>query len=446
MADRRLDGLMARIAGLGHGGRFGRVIHVSQNSVTIAGLSDQARLGDRLEIRSGTGPALMAEVQSMGLDGIIAMPDGSLTGIAPGDRVRLLGPQTIAPDESWVGRILDADGRPLDGRPLMPGNVSRRFASPPPPARGRKPLGDRLRAGVPVFNTFLPFVRGQRIGLFAGSGVGKSTLLGQLARELEADIVVVALIGERGRELREFVDRVLGTEGMAKSIVVAATSDQPALSRKRCALSAMTIAEHFRDLGKNVLLLADSVTRFAEAHRDIALATGEPAGPGGFPPSMSQTIMELCERAGPGTAGKGDITAVFSVLVAGSDMEGPVADTLRGVLDGHIVLDRSIAEGGRFPAVDLLRSVSRSLPEAATVEENGLLMRARRIFAIYEKAELMIQAGLYTSGTDAEIDEAIRLRPALEAFLGTVEPQSISESYDRLAACLGQDRTTSDQE
>ncbi len=234
-----------------------------------------------------------------------------------------------------------------------------------------------------VLNTLLPIVAGQRLGLFAGSGVGKSRLLGQLARNMEADVVVVALIGERGREVNEFVTRVLGGEGMRCAVVVAATSDQSALTRRRCAWAAMSVAEHFRDTGRNVLLLADSVTRFAEAHREIAVAAGEAPALRGYPPSVAPLITALCERAGPGAAGQGHITAVFSVLVAGSDMEEPVADILRGVLDGHVVLSRDIAERGRFPAIDVGRSVSRSLPDAATAAENTLLpcrslLRGRR--------------------------------------------------------------------
>ena len=280
-------------------------------------------------------------------------------------------------------------------------------------------------------------VRGQRIGLFAGSGVGKSSLLAKFARGVAADVVVIALVGERGRELREFTERVLGPSGMARSVVVTATSDQSPLMRRSCAVTAMAVAEHFRDQGLQVLLLVDSVTRFAEAHREVALAGGEEASLRGFPPSLNQAIMGLAERAGPGPEGAGDITAVFSVLVAGSDMEEPVADILRGVLDGHVVMDRRIAERGRFPAIDLLRSVSRSLPEAATEEENALIGEARRLLGAYDRAELMIQAGLYAGGSDLVIDRAIKLWPGLDAFLAEVAPANgVSGSFDRLRACL----------
>jgi flagellum-specific ATP synthase len=284
-------------------------------------------------------------------------------------------------------------------------------------------MGGRLETGVAVFDTLLPLVQGQRIGLFAGSGVGKSSLLAKFARGVEADIVVIALIGERGRELREFTERVLGRAGMARSVVVAATSDQSPLARRRCALSAMTVAEHFRDQGLHVLLLADSVTRFAEAHREVAVAGGEDASLRGHPASLSHAIMALAERAGPGAEGGGDITAVFTVLVAGSDMDEPVADILRGVLDGHVVMDRRIAERGRYPAIDLLRSVSRSLPEAASPEENALIADARRVLGAYDRAEMMIQAGLYAKGSDPLVDRAVKLWPALDGFLAQDAPE-----------------------
>jgi len=275
--------------------------------------------------------------------------------------------------------------------------------------------------------------------LFAGSGVGKSSLLGSFARGVHADVVVLALVGERGRELRAFVEDVLGPEGMARSVVVAATSDQSPLVRRRCMLAAMTVAEHFRDRGLHVLFLADSITRFAEAHREVALAAGESAALRGYPPSLSHAIMSLAERAGPGAEGAGDITAVLSVLVAGSDMDEPVADILRGTIDGHVVLDRRIAERGRFPAVDLLRSVSRSLPDCALVDENAAITETRRLLGAWDRAELMVQSGLYAAGSDPLTDRAIRLYPALDAFLAEAAPQGgIQAGFVRLAGILAQ--------
>jgi flagellum-specific ATP synthase len=354
-----------------------------------------------------------------------------------GSLVRLKGQVGIAPDNSWIGRVVDPFGKQLDGKAIFRGPVMRPLLGAAPAAATRRSLGERLETGVAVFDTLLPVVRGQRLGLFAGSGVGKSTLLGKLARGISSDVVVIGLIGERGRELREFVERVLGPEGMARAVVVAATSDQSALVRRRCAWSAMAVAEHFRDQGLHVLLLADSVTRFAEAHREVALAGGEEASLRGYPPSVAPAIMAWAERAGPGPADSGDITAIFSVLVAGSDMEETVADILRGVLDGHVVMDRKIAERGRYPAIDLLRSVSRSLPQAASAAENADIVQARRLLGAYDRAELMIQAGLYSAGSDPLIDNAIRVWPALDTFLAEDAPEGgIAGSFGRLRAAL----------
>ena len=410
----------------------GRLVEISGGTLRVKGLEQLASQGDRVRI----GP-LGGEVLQLSPDGMVVLADGTVDGLMIGAPVELVGPAMIAPDDTWIGRVVDPHGRPLDGRPLLRGPLARAVQGPPPPAAQRRRLGERLSTGVAVFDTLLPLVRGQRIGLFAGSGVGKSSLLAKFARGVMADVVVIALIGERGRELREFTERVLGAAGMARSVVIAATSDQPALTRRRCAWTAMAVAEHFRDQGLHVLLLADSITRFAEAHREVALAAGESPALRGFPPSLNQAIMALAERAGPGPQTAGDITAVFSVLVAGSDMEEPVADILRGVLDGHVVMERKIAERGRFPAIDLLRSVSRSLPEAADAAENTLITEARRLLGAWDRAEMMIQAGLYTKGSDVTIDAAMRVWPALDAFLAEDAPaDGVAGSFRRLAAVL----------
>ncbi len=436
MAFAEFDLLRAEISDLGLARPVGRVAEVGRGTIEVSGLSECASLGDRAKIRCQSGREIGAEVLSLRQDMVTLLADGAVEGIAIRDQVELLGQARIAPHDSWVGRIVDAFGRPLDGRPLLRGAQERDLRAPPPAAAQRQRLGARIETGTAVFNTLLPLVRGQRIGLFAGSGVGKSSLLAKFARGVSADVVVIALIGERGRELREFVEKVLGPEGMARSVIVAATSDQSPLVRRRCAWAAMSVAEHFRDQGKHVLFLADSVTRFAEAHREVALAGGEPPSLRGFPPSTSHQIMSLAERAGPGLEGSGDITAVFSVLVAGSDMEEPIADILRGVLDGHVVLDRRIAERGRFPAVDLLRSVSRSLPDAASAAENTLIATARRLLGAYDRAEMMIQAGLYAAGSDPTIDAAIRVWPGLDDFLAQDEPENTQASFARMAQVL----------
>ncbi len=438
----QFDGLCAQIDGAEAVRAVGRVASVEGGVVQIAGLAGPARIGDRISIqRSGAAP-LAGEVVQLRDRMLIALPSASLEGIALNDRVRLLSPDTIAPADTWMGRIIDPSGNPLDGRPLLRGPMTRPLRAPPPPATERRSIGARLDTALAVMNTLLPVVQGQRVGLFAGSGVGKSSLLGHLAKHMEADVVVIAMIGERGREVRHFVDEVIGPEGLARTVVITATSDKSPLERRRCAWTGMAVAEHFRDQGRSVLLLADSITRFAEAHREVAVAAGEAPVLRGYPPSTAHQIMSLCERAGPGAGGQGDITAVFSVLVAGSDMDEPVADILRGVLDGHIVLSRDIAERGRYPAIDVLRSVSRSLPAAATEKENALLTQARKLLAVHDRNAMMIRAGLYAQGSDAEVDQAIAIWNDLDGFLARVESGGCSGSFQQLELVLRRGRAT----
>jgi flagellum-specific ATP synthase len=418
---------------------------VSGGVVLIDGLADRACIGDRVKVVREDADVLQGEVVQLAGRTLTMLPDGELEGIALGDRASVHSAAMVAPSDGWIGRIVDPDGQPLDGRGLNHGLQRRPIRASPPPPTDRRPMGARLSTGMAAFNTVLPIVTGQRIGLFAGSGVGKSSLLGQLAQNMEADVVVIAMIGERGREVRHFVDEVLGAEGLKRSVVVAATSDQSALVRRRCAWTAMTVAEHFRDQGKSVLFLADSITRFAEAHREVAVAAGEAPVLRGHPPSTSHLIMSLCERAGPGAEGQGDITGVFSVLVAGSDMDEPVADILRGVLDGHVVLDRAIAERGRYPAVDLLKSVSRSLPAAATPAQNETIQKMRKILSTYERNEMMITAGLYAQGSDPEIDLAIQLWPELEGFMSKLDVQGIDHSFNQLNLIMRRAQTKSSQ-
>ncbi len=418
---------------------IGRIMEIHRGTIEVSGLSKVAAQSDLVEIASSGGVRL-GEVLNLTADRVTILPDGDVEGLRIGDRVTLRGAGELAPDDSWIGRVIDPFGQALDGFPVLRGATTRSLRGTSINPTERRVLGARLETGLAIFNTLLPIVKGQRIGLFAGSGVGKSTLLAKLARGVHADVVVIALIGERGREVREFVERVLGPEGMKRSVVVAATSDQSPLVRRRAGWAAMTVAEHFRDKGQHVLFLADSVTRFAEAHREIALASGEGSSLRGFPPSTAQQITTLCERAGPGSGTAGDITAIFSVLVAGSDMEEPVADILRGVLDGHVVMDRQIAERGRFPAIDLLRSVSRALPGAATDAENALISAARQRLGAYAKSEMMIQAGLYAAGSDPMIDAAIDCFPRLDAFLAEDEQNDTAASFRRLGRCMMPDK------
>lgn len=426
------DLLRAQLRGIKTARAVGKISAVGRDCVTVSGLDRVAALGDRVRL----GADVDGEILGMEAGSARVMPEGPADGLRLGADVAHLGPPTISPHDSWLGRVIDPDGQPMDGRAIFPGPVGYPLVAPPPPPAARRGLGTRLRTGYAVFDTLLPIVQGQRVGLFAGSGVGKSRLTAALAEGMTADVVVIGLIGERGREVRDFVSETLGPEGLARAVVVAATSDRPALTRARAAHAMMAIAEYFRDQGRNVLVLADSITRFAEAQRDVAAAAGERFGPSGFPASMAQTIMALAERAGPGAGTQGDITAIFSVLVAGSDMEGPVADVMRGTLDGHVVLSREIAERGRYPAIDFLRSVSRSLPSAASDEENKMIMRARQLLGAYDRAEMMLQAGLYTPGADAITDGAVKVWDALDTFVGAEAAVDIGQSFNELRKIL----------
>lgn len=436
MDDTKIKQICAAIERIQLAFRVGRVVNIADQFVLASGLVKYASIGDRVEISVSNGDYVDGEITAIEADLVKILVDGLTTGLRLNASVLLHDHIPLSPHESWLGRVINAHGEAMTGAPMLPGLDSVPSDQGPPNPGRRKPLGRRLDTGLRAFNTVLPIVRGQRVGLFAGSGVGKSSLLADLAKGLEADVVVVSQVGERGRELRHFVEKVLGPEAMARTVVVAATSDQSALKRRKSAWTAMGVAEYFRNQGKQVLLLMDSVTRFAEAHREIALANGEPPTLGGYPPSLAHEIMRLCERAGPGEDGQGDITAVFSVLVAGSDMDNPVADILRGVLDGHVVLDREIAERGRYPAINLVKSVSRSLPDAATDAENQLINRAREMLAVYDRSELMIQSGLYTRGSNTQIDKAISIWPQLDAFLSEKEPAGVAESFHRLSDCL----------
>ena len=414
--------------------RMGRVLRVASGHVEVAGLSRHCRLGDIVTFADGAVGS--GEIVAVTEQGAVVMPFDPNAAFAIGDRVALAGSSALFPSAHWVGRLIDAEARPLDGRKLRAGSDPVAIRARAPDAGTRKSLGPRVATGVAALDTLLPLVRGQRIGIFAGSGVGKTSLLGRIAQAIEADCVVIGLIGERGREVRDFIDRALGPRGMARSVVVAATSDQSPLLKRRAAWTATAIAEHFRDEGKHVLLMIDSLTRFAEAHREVALTAGEPPSLRAYPPSTASLIAGLAERAGPGAEGSGDNTAIYSVLVAGSDMEEPVADIARGVLDGHVILDREIAERGRFPAIDVRRSVSRSLPDAATEEENALIETARAMLAKYESSEALIQTGLYTPGTDPDLDRAVRIWPDLDRFIARTDLESPEEAFAALGAIL----------
>lgn len=416
---------------------YGVVTATDGLSLKIAGLSGYAALGDTVMVATASGRDVRVKIVAMDSDVATGFAYGSLTGAAVGNVATLdRAAGDASPSDDWIGRIIDPFGTPMDDGPLAVSDATIKLEHPAPNAARRKKIGARLSTGLCVLDTLLPLCRGQRMGLFAGSGVGKSSLLGDIANGVDCDVAVIAMIGERGREVRSFIEDTLGPEGRKKAVVIASTADQSPLAKKRGAHLAMATAEYFRDQGKQVLLLFDSLTRYAEAHREIALSAGEAPSLHAFPPSTFRTIAQLVERSGPGEEGQGDITAVFSVLVAGSDHNEPVADMIRGILDGHIVLERKIAERGRFPAIDVSRSVSRSLPGAASEEENMLLREARAVIRAYEDSETIVRAGLYAHGADAQIDRALDIWPKLDQFISDKTDAGVEDSYKRLNAIV----------
>ena len=426
----------------------GQVSGISGLSVEICGLDRHVSVGDRIMLRGRDAQVVPAEIVGFRNNAAQAMAYGSLDGIGPGVSATFaVGaaslPGRLAPTDGWLGRVLDPLGRPLDGKGRLPvGPVSRPVRAGPPEATLRARLGPRVDLGVEVMNLFTTCRTGQRLGLFAGSGVGKSTLLSMLARHTKCDVAVISLVGERGREVREFIEDDLGEEGVTRSVVIVATSDTPPLMRREAAYSAMTVAEHFRDQGKSVLLLMDSVTRFCLALREIGLSSGEPPATRGYPPSVFAELPRLLERAGPGPVladgSAGQITALFTVLVEGDDHNDPVADAVRGILDGHVVMDRKIGESGRYPAVDVLRSLSRSVPGCNASDENMLTRKARQVLALHADMADMVRLGAYRAGSDPAVDEAVLLAPRIEEMLhqGRDDRMELGDAFDRLAQAL----------
>ncbi len=415
---------------------WGKVCQVDAQSIRIAGLTGSICLGDLIAVTVREDLKLKGEIISLQDGFSVAMMHGNPFGIRIGQRAHIIEDVLPHPSEDWIGHVLNHAGQTIEGQLPLSGSSPAPLRAKPPAAVLRKALGQRLQTGVTAIDTFLPLCQGQRVGLFAGSGVGKSTLLGSLAKGSNADVNIVALIGERGREVRSFVEKTLGPDGMKKTILFVATSDELSALKLRTALLAMATAEYFRDQGKQVLFLFDSITRYAEAHRDVALTAGEVPSLRAYPPSTFGALASLCERAGPGIDSTGDITGVFSVLVAGSNMEEPIADMVRGILDGHIILDREIAERGRYPAINIPRSISRSLPDAASEDENKDLQQARKFIRLFEESQTMIQAGLYVAGTDPALDKAISVYPALDAFVSEIEPANIEVNFTKLKKIL----------
>ncbi len=424
--------------------RFGRVARIEGLLVEVTGAAGAISLGGQITLTSGNGKQIPCEVVGFRDGRALAMPLGALDGVSLGARADFDDrAATIFPSPAWMGRVINAFGRPMDGKGALPlGRRAYPIKAPAPLAHGRARIGGKLDLGVRALNQFVTCCKGQRMGIFAGSGVGKSTLLAMLARNTAADAIVIGLVGERGREVKEFVEDDLGEDGLKRSVVVAATSDEPALVRRQAAYVAMSVAEQFRDQGLHVLLLMDSVTRFAMAQREIGLSAGEPPASKGYTPTVFAELPRLLERAGPGEAGtNGSITGLFTVLVEGDDMNEPVADAVRGILDGHIVLDRAIAERGRFPAINILKSVSRAMPGCNSDDEQAIVAKARASMAAYEDMAELIRLGAYKQGTNAEVDAAIRLHPQLEAFLAQKKDEraGLGDGYAELQKiCAGE--------
>lgn len=421
--------------------RYGRVSSVQGLLVEVAGIQNEVSIGSRCMIENRRDVDVAAEVVGFRDDHALLMPFRALDGVGLGCRV-VIGESdpVVYPNRGWLGRVVNALGEPVDGKgPLPRGVDAYPLRAAPPPAHSRRRVGAKLDLGVRSINTFITCCRGQRMGIFSGSGIGKSVLLSMLSRYTQSDVNVIGLVGERGREVTEFVQDILGEEGLKKSVVVVATSDESALLRRQAAFLTLTLSEYFRDQEDDVLCLMDSVTRFAMAQREIGLSGGEPPASRGYTPTVFAELPKLLERAGPGE-GPGTITGLFTVLVEGDDHNEPISDAVRAILDGHIVLDRTIAERGRFPPINVLRSVSRTMPRCNTPEESAQIGRARTLISTYEGMAEMIRLGAYRTGSDPVVDSAIRLYPALEDFLsqGIDDSADFSSGFDRLDEILAQ--------
>ncbi len=418
---------------------YGRVAGVRGLLVEVAGAHRSLAVGSRVVVEARGGRSVPCEVVGFKDERALAMPFAAIEGIGIGCKVFVADTEPVVyPSPAWLGRVVNALGEPVDGKgPLENGSEPYRLRAQPPAAHARRRVAGKIDLGVRALNAFVTCCKGQRMGIFSGSGVGKSVLLSMLARYTASDVAVIGLIGERGREVQEFIEDDLGADGLERSVVVVATSDESALMRRQAAYLTLTVAEYFRDLDRQVLCLMDSVTRFAMAQREIGLSMGEPPASKGYTPTVFAELPKLLERAGPGV-GEGAITGLFSVLVDGDDHNEPIADAVRGILDGHIVLERRIAERGRYPAINVLRSVSRTMPHCNSDQENALVVAARRHLSTYNDMEEMIRLGAYRKGSNAEVDEAIRLNPALEGFLaqGKNDRATLADGYAALAKIL----------
>ncbi|MEC1622407.1 flagellar protein export ATPase FliI [Bacillus mojavensis] len=418
--------------------RYGKVKRVI--GLMIESKGPASSIGDLCLIyaKGQSGKVIKAEVVGFQEENILLMPYLEAASIAPGSIVEATGESLrIKVGAGLIGQVIDAFGEPLDGKILPKGLSPVSTEQSPPNPMKRPPIREKMGVGVRSIDSLLTVGKGQRIGIFAGSGVGKSTLMGMIAKQTEADLNVIALVGERGREVREFIEKDLGAEGLKRSIVVVATSDQPALMRLKAAYTATAIAEYFRDKGQNVMFMMDSVTRVAMAQREIGLAAGEPPTTKGYTPSVFAILPRLLERTGANE--HGTITAFYTVLVDGDDMNEPIADTVRGILDGHIVLDRALANKSQFPAVNVLKSISRVMSNISTKQHLDAANKFRELLSTYQNSEDLINIGAYKRGSSREIDEAIQFYPQLIQFLkqGTEESASLEESIAALTSLTG---------
>ncbi|MCI5060777.1 MAG: flagellar protein export ATPase FliI [Alphaproteobacteria bacterium] len=425
---------------------YGRVTKVLGLLVEIAGFGQALSIGSIVHLRPPAGDldipkVIPCEVVGFKDERALLMPFGNLEGVGLGcPAVIQMNEPTICPDERWLGRVINALGEPIDGKgPLIQGGTPIPLRNSPPDPHSRQRIGEKLDLGVRAVNSFLSTCQGQRMGIFSGSGVGKSVLLSMMAKYTEADVSVIGLVGERGREVQEFLEDDLGELGLQRSVVVVATGDEPALMRRQAAYVTLATAEYFRAQGKKVLCLIDSVTRFAMAQREIGLSAGEPPTSKGYPPTTFGELARLLERAGPGAPGEGSITGLFSVLVEGDDHNEPISDAVRGIIDGHIVMERKIAERGRYPAINVLKSVSRMMPKCLSEEQNAIVTKAKKLISRYEDMEELIKLGAYRKGSDPEVDEAILRYPLLEEFLAQdkEESTSIEDGFEILSKAVG---------
>lgn len=419
---------------------FGKVSAVKGLLLEAIGISYFTSVGSFCHIRSRSGDIIRAEVVGFRDNITLLMAFDNLLGIGAGCEVEVVSKdQAIYPDNSWLGRVVNAFGEPIDDKgSLARGDQAYFLHNLAPPAKQRRRVAGKIDMGIRAVNAFVTCCKGQRLGIMAGSGVGKSMMMAMFTKFANTDVKVIGLIGERGREVQEFIEDYLGEEGLKNAIVVVATSDESALARKQAAYLMMTLAEYFRDQGKEVLAMMDNVTRFAMAQREIGLAAGEPPTTKGYTPSVFAELPRLLERSGPGLPNQGDITGIFAVLVEGDDTNEPVADALRAILDGHIDLDRDIAARGRYPAINVMKSVSRLIPACNTDYQNALLLKAKKYLATYESMADMVRIGAYRAGSDPDVDLAIKYYPMIEQFLEQdfKTHDSLESSYIKLANAI----------